>query len=109
MCLYQVTSLKREMCESLRENPGFGSVWMFHFTHRRNPAYISEEVVHIDLFVMFPYFHVKIISSLLSSFLSHLNGECQLIFNHVYDGCFAVIIITVFPKKMIRMIKQVQG
>lgn len=40
----------------------------FNFARRQNPANVSEEVVHIDLFIMFPYFHVKIISSLLSSF-----------------------------------------
>jgi len=56
------------MCESLRNKHSVLFYLEFHFTHSQNPANVSEEVVHIDLFIMFPYFHVKIISSLLSSF-----------------------------------------
>lgn len=63
-----VTSLKCEMCESLRNKHRVLFYLEFHFTHRQNPANISEEVVRIDLFIVFAYFHVKIISSLLSSF-----------------------------------------
>lgn len=68
LCACKVTSRQREMGESPRNDDRVLFYVEFNFARRQNPANVSEEVVHIDLFIMFPYFHVKIISSLLSSF-----------------------------------------